>query len=82
LQAFAQSEGALAILVSHDCDIVNLDLTKEPLADWLIARRVQTLDGSCLYGKNARKLPFQHNGVFYEVLAYERVSTSRKLLGF
>lgn len=79
-KAFPQSEGALAILISHDCDIVNDNLTKEPFADWLIARRVKTLDGSCLYGKNARKLHFQHNGVLYEVSAYERLSTSRKLL--
>jgi hypothetical protein len=79
-KALPQSDGALAILVSHECDIVNGDLTKEPLADWLIARRVQTLDGSCLYGKNSRKLHFEHEEVFYEVLAHERSSTSRKLL--
>jgi hypothetical protein len=79
-KAFPQSGGELAILISQDCDIVNDNLTKEPFADWLIARCIKELDGTCLYGKNARKLHFQHNGIFYEVLAYERVSTSRKLL--
>jgi len=79
-KALHQSEGALAILISHDCDIVNGDLTKEPFADWLIARRIKEHDGVFLYGQNSRKLHFQHNGSFYEVLACERLSTPRVLL--
>lgn len=79
-KAFRQSENALAILVSHDCDIVNADLTKEPLVDWLIARCLDTPDSLYLSGQNARKLHFKHDVIFYEVLPYERLSTSRKLL--
>jgi hypothetical protein len=79
-KALRQSEGALAILVSHDCDIVNGNLTKEPFADWIIARCIEKPGGVYLYGQNSRKLHFEHNGSFYEVSACERLSTPRELL--
>lgn len=79
-KAFPQSEGAIAILISHDCDIVNDSPTKEPFADWLIARPISEVSGAYLYGQNSRKLQFQHSGIFYEILAYERLSTPRELL--
>jgi hypothetical protein len=75
-----QSEEVMAILVSQDCDIVNDDLTKEPVAEWLLATPLEKPDNLCLHGRNSRKYHFEHNGIFYQILAHERLSTSRKLL--
>ena len=79
-EAFPESEGALAILISHDCDVVNDSLTREPSAYWLIARRVKDLDCVYLYGQNPRKLQFEQRGILYEVLAREFFSTPRGVL--
>jgi hypothetical protein len=78
--SLVESAGAFAILVSHDCDIVNRDLAKEPKVEWLIARPIAVIDGSCLYAKNARKFHFEHAGARYEALAHERFSTRRNVL--
>jgi len=65
VSSVSQSEEVMAILVSQDCDIVNDDLTKEPVAEWLLATPLEKPDNLCLHGRNSRKYHFEHNGIFY-----------------
>jgi hypothetical protein len=74
------SQSAIAILISHDCDILNPSLTKEPTADWLVAVPIKKLNSHCTNGMNCRTFHFEHDGVKYETTAHRKVSTPREAL--
>ncbi|MDR2115273.1 MAG: hypothetical protein LBP87_02720 [Planctomycetaceae bacterium] len=67
----------LGILLSHDCDIVQPDIKKEPNVEFLIAFPVSQLDGNYIRGKNSRCYHFQLHNIFYEIKAFERISVPR-----
>jgi hypothetical protein len=75
---FAGSD-ALAILVSHDCDIVHRGVN-EPVVEWVVAMPIAKNDSRCLYGRNPRQLHFVHLDTNYEVWARDRLTTTRALL--
>jgi len=50
-----ESAGRLAIVVSHDCDIVQ-PASVEPTVEIIIGRSIENPDGNFSYGKNPRKL--------------------------
>jgi hypothetical protein len=77
---FEFQDDELAILVSHDCDIVHRDLRNEPTVEWLCVRPVIKVDGFYLHGKNPRRLHFEHDGKSYEGVARRRFGTPRELL--
>jgi hypothetical protein len=70
----------LGILLSHDCDIVQPDIEKEPNVEILIAFPVSQLDGNYIRGKNSRCYHFQLHNISYEIKAVERISVSRQYL--
>jgi hypothetical protein len=74
-------DSALAILISHDCDIVHPGIN-EPVVEWLVATPIAKKDRDhlCLHGRNPRRLHFEHHDTVYEVLAQNRVTTSRAVL--
>lgn len=53
--------GALAIVVSHDCDLAQ-DPSVEPMVEVIVGHRVATADGNFTYAKNARRLHLTFNG--------------------
>lgn len=58
-----QSGGAVeaaAIVVSHDCDLVQL-AEVEPMVELVLGRRVERPDGNLLHGKNPRRLQLPIN---------------------
>ncbi len=67
---------AIAVLVSHDCDIANLD--KEPLVEIIVGRRIGHL-GADANAKTARRLhvAFQVDG---EVVAVELLASDKKTI--
>jgi len=71
---------ALAILLSHNCDIVQKRLDKEPNVEILIAVPIDQSDGNCIKGKNSRCYHFSLNDLFYEIKATERISVPRHFL--
>jgi hypothetical protein len=70
----------LGVLLSHDCDIVQPDIEKEPNVEFLIAFPVSQLDGNYIRGKNSRCYHFQLHNISYEIKAIERISVSRQQL--
>jgi hypothetical protein len=71
---------ALAIVLSHDCDVVQPNIEKEPYIEILIASPIPQLDGNCTRGKNSRCYHFQINNLSYEIKAIERISVPRQIL--
>ena len=74
------TEHRLAILVSHDCDIVHRNAANEPFVEWLVEHEIKKLKREFLYGKNPRRLHLEHAGKCYEVLAHSRCTTPRDCL--
>jgi hypothetical protein len=70
----------LAVLVSHDCDVVHRNAANEPEVEWLHVRPIKKGDGCFLHGKNPRRLHFEHEGKCYETRAYMRFRTRREAL--
>jgi hypothetical protein len=77
----ANRAGALAILISHDCDIVHRG-TNEPVVEWLVAVPIAKKDRNSFYfdGRNPRRLHFDHHDLAYEIWARDRFTTPRKAL--
>ncbi len=46
----------LLVLYTHDCDLINLNLEKEPCAEFFCVRKIESIDGNYAYGKNPRML--------------------------
>jgi hypothetical protein len=76
----AQTNGALAILITHDCDILNHSLIKEPSVQWLIATPIKKLNSRCTNGMNCRTFHFEYDGSKYEAIAHRTIETPRNLL--
>ena len=75
---------AKLIAISHDCDIINPSLESEPYLEILVARPIDTLNGSLTQGKNPRKihLSLEEGGTkrHYELNIHEKFRTNRECL--
>jgi len=71
------------ILLSHDCDIVHHDLTREPSAEFITMRRAGAPDGNLTHGKNPRRLHMDRQGravEFRDVDLWRPPNASRRSL--
>ena len=76
--------GLRLIVISHDCDVTNDSLEKEPFVEVLIARRVEAADatgGNYRWGKNQRiyQLDLSEGGAKapYRIHVHDRLSLDR-----
>ena len=76
----SDTSDALGILLSHDCDIVQQSLEKEPNVEILIAVPTPGLDGNYTRGKNTRCYHFGFDGKSYEIRAVDRIIVPRQFL--
>lgn len=76
-------ENSRLIVVSHDCDVVNLSFEKEPRVEAIWALPVGTADGNLTRGKNSRLLQLEIpnlGGRAIELAASDRFALDRRLL--
>lgn len=52
----AEADSCWGVIITHDCDLANDDLTLEPSVEVIAARPVDSPDGNCRHAKNARRL--------------------------
>jgi hypothetical protein len=75
---------ALAIAISHDCDIANDNLDAEPAVEFIFARGIKQRNGNYTHGKNPRilHLNYKHkeDSIFLELLASNRVIVPKNTL--
>ena len=77
---------AKLIVLSHDCDLVNLSYEAEPFVELFVARprAAENRDDLLFNGKNPRKLQFfaQANGEtrLYEIDVHEKYRVDRRIL--
>ncbi|MGB0108569.1 MAG: hypothetical protein WBP52_08710 [Terriglobales bacterium] len=80
--------GAKAIIISHDCDIVQPSSEAEPYIEFLIAQPLpdEQKDGTLFRGRNSRKLQLwvESDGKrqLYEISAHDRFRMERRLLEY
>ncbi len=77
------SDAALAIAISHDCDIANDNLDVEPAVEFIFARILEQHDGNFTYGKNPRTLHIDYKYdaqiVWIELIASKRLINKDRL---
>jgi hypothetical protein len=77
-----ESQQAIAIVISHDCDIASSQTT-EPMVELIIGRSIDKL-GTDSYGKTARRLhiEFQTESALraFELKATEKIECSKEVL--
>lgn len=79
------AEGALALVLSHDCDVVNKSFEKEPWAELVWITPLAGPDSRMTLGKNTRclHLPLSEAAgevAWFEALSSNRFSLPRRLL--
>lgn len=73
--------GDLLIVVSHDCDVVNFSLDKEPVVEILLAKQISKTDKQQEFGKNPRTLHVELDGeTILSCRVHERWTVARSLL--
>lgn len=72
---------ALAVAISHDCDIANDDLDMEPVVEFILANVIEQAVGNYKLGKNPRvlHLDVKHEGkpAFLKLIASRRVAVRK-----
>lgn len=75
---------ALALAISHDCDIANEDLGMEPVVEFILANVIEQAVGNYKLGKNPRvlHLDVKHEGkpAFLKLIASRRVAVRKEEL--
>ncbi|MGL5058541.1 MAG: hypothetical protein ACRC62_01070, partial [Microcoleus sp.] len=70
-------DAALAIAISHDCDIANDNLDAEPAVEFIFARILEQSNGNYTHGKNPRVLHLDYTDgeklVSLELLSSKRL---------
>ncbi|MDR1582798.1 MAG: hypothetical protein LBS55_05990 [Prevotellaceae bacterium] len=78
------SDYGIFLAVSHDCDIANGNVAKEPFIEFIPAKFLDSKDGHYLYGKNPRILHLQlfKNNLpcFVEIEAHARFCLEKEKL--
>ncbi|MGB0744714.1 MAG: hypothetical protein ACPGSB_09325, partial [Opitutales bacterium] len=70
----------LFYVLTHDCDLVQADFTKEPTAELLLITQVASPDGNLTHGKNSRVLEFSIGESYYRASCHDRYRIDRRLL--
>jgi hypothetical protein len=77
-------DNALAIAISHDCDIANDNLNAEPAVEFIFARILEQHNGNYTHGKNPRTLHLDYTYgeklVSLELVASKRVIVQKDKL--
>jgi hypothetical protein len=55
------------VVSSHPCDVVALDLDKEPSVELFLLKVIEKIDGNFSFGKNPRRLHVEINGCAFEM---------------
>lgn len=75
---------ALALVISHDCDIASEDLDEEPDIEIMIGSPIAQLDGNYTHAKNSRRLHlelrFKDSSVQVELRAARKIRVQKKSL--
>lgn len=71
---------SLLYILTHDCDLVQPNFSKEPYVEVLVLRQIIDVDGSFVHGKNSRLLDLQIGESSYRASCHERHGLDRKLL--
>jgi hypothetical protein len=83
-EGIRSSDGCVFIVVSHDCDIANGDLEKEPFIEIFPAKLLNKNNGNFMYGKNPRVLHLKilktNTPLFVEIEARSRLSIKKEHL--
>lgn len=58
----AEDPNQLGVVISHDCDLANENLSVEPHVELIVASRLDEADGNCQYAKNPRRLHLTWTG--------------------
>lgn len=79
--ATAIAEEDVFIVLSHDCDVANPDLDKEPFVELILARRIErSVDGNLTFGKNPRQLTLEIGGGWYDISIHTKCRCPRQEL--
>jgi len=74
---------ALAVVISHDCDIAQ-DVGAEPSVEVIVGRRVVVADGNFTYAKSARRLQLTFTGgtehLIVDLLASRKITIPKEQL--
>jgi hypothetical protein len=73
-------DGRLLYVLTHDCDLVQADFTKEPYVELLLITPVSVADGNLTHGKNSRLLDFNVGVSAYRASCHDRFRIDRQLL--
>jgi len=74
-------EAPILILYTQDCDLINLDLGKEPFAEFFCAKKITSIDTSYEYGKNPRILHIEIDSTLkIEININHRITVDRSIL--
>lgn len=75
---------ALAVAISHDCDIANDNLDAEPVVEFVFARTLEQSNGNYMHGKNPRILHLDYTDreklVSLELLSSKRLIVQKDKL--
>jgi len=73
----AEVEPCWGVVISHDCDLANVNLDAEPAVELIVAQSVYSPDGNCQHAKNARKLHLDWEGGS-DALCLELLATCKR----
>ncbi len=69
------------VLFTHNCDLFNPSLEKEPFAEFFCVKKVESCNYEFAYGKNPRKMQIElTDGFVYEFDINRKVSIDRRVL--
>ena len=70
----------LLVLYTHDCDLINLSLEKEPYAEFFCVKKIKKIDHNYSYGKNPRKMHLEIDGSIFEFDINKTLKIDRAIL--
>ena len=70
----------LFYVLTHDCDLVQRDFTKEPFVELLRIAPIPAPDGNYTHGKNSRQLDFTIGEAAYRADCHDRCRIDRRIL--
>jgi len=77
-------EDTAVVVISHDCDLANENLTAEPYIEVVIGRRVPSMKGDFSWAKSPRTLHLEYSlcgsPTFIELVAADKVSIDKNVL--
>lgn len=78
--AFSEGDDRLLYVLTHDCDLVQADIVKEPYVELLAIEPIAAVDGNQTHGKNSRLLDFTIGVSAFRACCHDRFRIDRRLL--